>query len=120
VIYDKLISTNDFDDAVQKQGQGSAEFVLKLRTIVQDNCKETPISLRIVKLCSQIAASMICRNQYTEQFKNQGFVESLSEAKKIMANLESYILFAGTESARKKISMPFHSELEKKVKELVG
>jgi hypothetical protein len=87
VIYDKLISTNDFDDAVQKQGRGSAEFIVKLKTIVEDNCKETPISLRIVKLCGQIAASMMCRNQYTEQFKNQGFVESLSKAKKIMSNL---------------------------------
>lgn len=120
VIYDKLISTNDFDDAVQKQGQASGEFVVKLKTIVEDNCKETPISLRIVKLCSQIAASMMCHNQFTEQFKNQGFVESLSEAKKIMSNLESCILFAGTEFGLKNISMPLLSELEKKVRELAG
>ncbi|CAO2148141.1 unnamed protein product [Urochloa humidicola] len=97
VIYDKLISTDDFDEAVQKKGLGNGEFVVKLKTILEENCNETVTSLRIVKLCGQIAAIMMSRNQYTEHFRNQGFAESLTKAKEIMSNLESCILFAGTD-----------------------
>ncbi|CAO2141190.1 unnamed protein product [Urochloa humidicola] len=68
VIYDKLISTDDFDEAVQKKGLGNGEFVVKIKTILEENCKETVTSLRIVKLCAQIAAIMMSRNQYTEHF----------------------------------------------------
>lgn len=120
VIYDKLISTDDFEDAVQKEGLGNGEFVVKLKTILEENCKETVPSLRIVKLCGQIAASMMSRNQYTEQFKNQGFVDSLSETTKIMSNLESCILFADTDPQLKKIATPLLSELEKEALLLVG
>ena len=120
VIYDKLISTDDFEDAVQNEGLGNGEFVVKLKTILEENCKETVPSLRIVKLCGQIAASMMSRNQYTEQFKNQGFVDSLSETTKIMSNLESCILFAETDIQLKKIAAPLLSELEKEVLLLVG
>jgi len=121
VIYDKLISPDDFEDAVEKKGIGNGElFVKKLKTILKENCKETITSLRIVKLCGQIATSMMSRNKYTEQFKNQGFVDSLSEAKKIMSNLESCILFAETDIQLKKIAAPLLSELEKEVLLLVG
>ncbi|XP_039822559.1 uncharacterized protein LOC120684740 [Panicum virgatum] len=121
VIYDKLISPDDFEDAVEKKGLGNGElFVKKLKTILKENCKETITSLRIVKLCGQIATSMMSRNKYTEQFKNQGFVDSLSEAKKIMSNLESCILFAETDIQLKKIAAPLLSELEKEVLLLVG
>ncbi|XP_022684773.1 uncharacterized protein LOC111258188 [Setaria italica] len=115
VIYDNLISIDDFDDAIQKNGLGNGEFVVKLKTIVEENCKETVISLRIVKLCGQIAATMMMRSQYTEHFKNQGFAESLSKAKKIMSNLESCVLFAGTELRLKKIATPLLSEIEKEL-----
>ncbi|XP_062181904.1 uncharacterized protein LOC133886183 [Phragmites australis] len=119
VIYDKLTSADDFDE-VQKEAPGQGAFVAKLKTIVKENAEATVISLRTVKLCGQIAVSMMRRNHYTEHFKNQGFVESLSQAKKIMSNLESCMLFAGTDLDVKKIDRPLLSELEKEALELVG
>ncbi|CAN6360932.1 unnamed protein product [Urochloa humidicola] len=119
VIYEKLISADDFDEAIQKNGLGNGEFVVKLKTILEENCKETIISLAIVKLCGQIAATMMLRNQYTEHFRNQAFAESLSKAKKIMSNLESCIVFAGTHLQPKLMASPLLSELEEEMLKLV-
>lgn len=110
VIYEKVICADDFDDVLRK-GPGHGAFVTVLKTIVKENCVATIVSLRIVKLCGQIARSMMRRNQYTEQFRNQDFVSLLSEAKKIMSNLESCLLFAGTDRELKKATRPLLSEL---------
>ncbi|KAK3120297.1 hypothetical protein QOZ80_9AG0685310 [Eleusine coracana subsp. coracana] len=119
VIYEKVIDADDFDE-VQKIGPGHEAFVMALKTIVRENCEVTIISLKIVKLCSQIARSMMRRNQYTEEFRNQGFVELLPEAKKIMCNLESCLLFSGTDRDLNKAARPLLSELEEQALELVS
>jgi hypothetical protein len=103
VICEKLIiSADDFVEVVQKIAPGESEFVAKLKIIVEENCEATANSLRIVKLCGQIAVTMMRRSQYMAHFKDQKFVETLSEASRIMCNLESCMLFAGTDGGGKK------------------
>jgi hypothetical protein len=65
VIYEKMINADGFAIVVQAKAPGQGAFVRRLRTIVEENCQRTPISLRIVKLCGQIAVSMMRNNQYT-------------------------------------------------------
>ena len=76
LIYDKVISADDFDDVLQKNTKQHI-FVARIKTIVEDNCQPPAESLRIVKLCSQIAVSMMWRSKYTEEFRNQEFVKSV-------------------------------------------
>ncbi|CAN6338356.1 unnamed protein product [Urochloa humidicola] len=97
VIQDKLISADDFDNAVQNEGVRPADFVAKIKTIVERNCQqETAESLRILKLCCQIAEPMMQRDHYAQRRKTE-FYESVSNASKILFNLESCMLFAGTD-----------------------
>mgnify|MGYP006922914171 CR=1 FL=1 len=80
VLLDKLIiSAEEFDDVAQKVAPGEGEFVAKIKTIVEEYCEATANSLRIVKLCGQIAVTMMRRSQYNTQFKDQKFVETLSK-----------------------------------------
>ncbi|CAL4911499.1 unnamed protein product [Urochloa decumbens] len=116
VIYDKLISADDFDDVVQKKAPGHGTFAAKLKTIVNENCESTADCLSIVKLCGQIALSMMRRNQYTSHFKDQGFVESLSESSKVLSSIESCMLFAEKYFERKKIVRPLISDIEKEAR----
>ncbi|KAF0894629.1 hypothetical protein E2562_001925 [Oryza meyeriana var. granulata] len=122
VIRDKLIiEAESFAFVVQEKSQGGGgAFVEKLKATVDDNCRqETPVSLRIVKLCSQIAASIMRSNLCTNDQKKE-FVESLSKASKTMAKLESCTLFAGTDCDLHKTARPLLSQLEKELKGLVA
>ncbi|XP_004962948.1 uncharacterized protein LOC101776182 [Setaria italica] len=112
VIRDKLISADDFDDAIQKVGVGPAAFVAKMKAIVEDNCQETAESLRIVKLCCRIVEPMMQRHQYAQHFRNKEFVLSVSNASEIMSNLESCMLFAGTDFGLKNTMRPLLSDLK--------
>ncbi|RLM69745.1 hypothetical protein C2845_PM17G04130 [Panicum miliaceum] len=118
LIYDKVISADDFHDVLQKNTKQHI-FVARIKTIVEDNCQPTVESLRIVKLCSQIAVSMMQRSMYTEEFRNQEFVKSLSEAKATLSKLESRMLFTGTDVG-KNTARPLLSALEKEAQVLVG
>ncbi|CAN6362558.1 unnamed protein product [Urochloa humidicola] len=115
VICDKLISA---DDVIQEKALGGDEFVVKLKTIIDDNCHPRADSLRIVKLCGRIAASMMQSQPYAERFRNKKFSQSLNKASKIMSNLESCMIFAGTDFRLKKTVRPLLSELEKKISDL--
>jgi hypothetical protein len=53
-------------------------FVVKLKNIIDDNCQPTTESLGIVKLCGQMAASMMQCQPYAELFRNKELVQSLS------------------------------------------
>ncbi|KAL6868249.1 hypothetical protein ACP4OV_015094 [Aristida adscensionis] len=120
VIYNKLITADDFNEVLEKTSLRHDAFVAKLKTVVEENCQTTTVSLRIVKLCGQIAVSMMLHSQYSEQFQNQEFLKSLSKASKIMSNLESCILFAGTALALKGTVRPLLSEIEEKARQLVA
>ncbi|TKV99806.1 hypothetical protein SEVIR_8G068000v4 [Setaria viridis] len=115
VICDKLISA---DDVIQEKALGGDAFVVKLKTIIDDNCQLRADSLRIVKLCGRIAASMMQSQPYAERFRNKKFAQSLTKASEIMSNLESCMIFAGTDFGLKKTVRPLLSELEKKVSDL--
>lgn len=109
-------------DAVFEERAPADQLVARLKTRVEENCKATSVSLRIVKLCGQIAISMMQRqhNQYIAHFIDQEFVESLSKALGILSNLESCMLVTGTNSCRmRKNARPLLSHLEKKVRDLV-
>jgi len=118
VMYAKLENA-DFSIALQNNGSA---FVAKLKTMVEENCQATVCSLNIVKLCGQIALSMMQRNQYTEHFKHQEFVKSLCKARKIVSNLESCVLFAGTgrDHGQRKMAWPLLFDLEKEAERVVG
>ncbi|CAN6356176.1 unnamed protein product [Urochloa humidicola] len=121
VIRDKLVSADDFDNAVQKEGVGPAAFVGKIKTIVEDNCQANAESLRIVKLCCRIAEPMLQRDQYAQHFRNTGFVELVSNASKNMSNLESCMLFSEDDFGRlKKNVRPTLSDLKNQALRLVG
>uniref|UniRef100_A0A8R7UYX5 Uncharacterized protein n=1 Tax=Triticum urartu TaxID=4572 RepID=A0A8R7UYX5_TRIUA len=121
VIFDKLIiSAEDFDEVAQKVAPGEGEFVAKLKTIVEENCDATANSLRIVKLCGQIAVTMMRCSQYNTHFKDQKFVETLSKASRITCNLEPCMLFAGTNCGAKKTARPLLSDLVKEAEALVA
>lgn len=119
-IYDKLISADDFGNVLQDKDVSPGSFVAKLKTIVEENCQVTISSLKIVKLCGKIAISMIRRNQYTGQFKNKKFVDALAEASQTMSNLESCMLFAGTEYRQQMTVKPPLSSLVEAARQLVG
>ncbi|KAL6868244.1 hypothetical protein ACP4OV_015089 [Aristida adscensionis] len=112
-------SLDDFDKVVEEK-LGHNAFVAKLKTIVE-NCHATAAGcLRIVKLCGQIAISIMQRNQFMEHFKNQEFIKSLSEPSKIMSNLESCVLYAGSDFRLKKTFRPLLIDIEEKAGLLVG
>ncbi|CAN6334030.1 unnamed protein product [Urochloa humidicola] len=117
---DKLVSADDFDNAVQKEGVGPAAFVGKIKTIVEDNCQANAVSLRIVKLCCRIAEPMLQRDQYAQHFRNTGFVELVSNASENMSNLESCMLFTETDFGLKKTMRPTLSDLKNQALRLVG
>ncbi|CAL4994479.1 unnamed protein product [Urochloa decumbens] len=118
VIYDKVISADDFHVVLQKNTRKHI-FVVTIKDIVIDNCQETAESLRIVKLCSHIAVSMIRRSRYAEEFRNQEFMKALSEAKAALSKLESRMLFAGADLG-KNTARPLLSALEKEAQALVS
>ncbi|CAO2152744.1 unnamed protein product [Urochloa humidicola] len=115
VICDKLISAYD---VIQEKALGGDAFVVKLKTIIDDNCKASADSLRIVKLCGRIAASMMQSQPYADRFRNKKFAQSLTKASEIMSNLESCMIFAGTDFGPKRTVRPLLSELEKKISDL--
>ncbi|CAN6347773.1 unnamed protein product [Urochloa humidicola] len=120
VIRDKLVSADDFDNAVQKEGVGPAAFVGKIKAIVEDNCQANAESLRIVKLCCRIAEPMLQHDQYAPHFRNTGFVELVSNASKKISNLESCMLFAETDFGLNKTLRPTLSDLKNRASRLVG
>ncbi|CAN6374592.1 unnamed protein product [Urochloa humidicola] len=115
VICDKLISAYD---VIQEKALGGDAFVVKLKTIIDDNCKASADSLRIVKLCGRIAASMMQSQPYADRFRNKKFAQSLTKASEIMSNLESCMIFAGTDFGLKRTVRPLLSELDKKISDL--
>jgi hypothetical protein len=114
-----MISAGDFDDVAQKIPHKDGEVVAKLKDIVEENCEATADCLRIVKLCGEITVLMMQRSQYITHFRDQQFVQSLSKALKNMSNLESCILFAGTDCGWNTVE-PLLFDLEKEVLELVS
>lgn len=124
LIYDKMISVDGFDDVFQERAPAD-QFVARLKTIVEENCKgkAASVSLRIVKLCGQIAISMMQRqrNRYTAHFRDQDFLRSLSDASAHMCNLESCcMLVTGTNNCRmRKNARPLLTHIEKEVRDLV-
>jgi hypothetical protein len=60
------------------------------------------------------------RSQYIAHFKDQKFVETLTEASRIMCNLESCMLFAGTDGGAKKAVRPLLSDLVKEAQAMVA
>ncbi|CAL4899252.1 unnamed protein product [Urochloa decumbens] len=120
VIRDKLITAEDFDDAVQKEGLGPGSFVAKMKTIVEENCQETVESLRIVKLCGRIVEPMMQRDLYAQHFRNTEFVRSLSKATTIMSNLESCMLFAETDFGPRNTVRPTLSVLKNRALHLTA
>lgn len=113
----------DFDDMVEKNAQELEVYVDKLKPIIDDvnDCHaKTSVSLRIVKLCGQIAVLMMRHvHKYTQHLKDQEFDKSLFEASKLMSGLESCMLFTGTDVGMKKIGEPLAS-LATEVQQLVG
>ncbi|CAL4994489.1 unnamed protein product [Urochloa decumbens] len=105
-------------DVVQLNTLGGEAFVMKLKTVIDGNCQPTADSIRIVKLCGRIAASMMQCQPYAELFRSKEFVQSLSKASKIISCLESRMMFAGSDFGLKKTIRPLLYELEKEVYEL--
>ncbi|XP_037429603.1 uncharacterized protein LOC119295305 [Triticum dicoccoides] len=120
VICSKQISADDLNVVALTIVTAEGEFVAKLKTIVEENCEATANSLRIVKLCGQIALTMMRRGQYSAHFKDQKFMETLSKASTIMSNLESCMLFAGTDCGAKKTVRPLFSDLVKEAQALAA
>uniref|UniRef100_A0A0E0DYJ8 Uncharacterized protein n=1 Tax=Oryza meridionalis TaxID=40149 RepID=A0A0E0DYJ8_9ORYZ len=119
VLREQLFRAESSTPLIQENDPDDAGFVKKLRTIVDDNCQATPVSLRIIKLCSQIVASIMRRSGCASD-ERKGFVESVSKASKAMANLESCMLFAGADSDLKKTARPLLSVLETELKRLAA
>uniref|UniRef100_A0A0E0MDI3 Uncharacterized protein n=1 Tax=Oryza punctata TaxID=4537 RepID=A0A0E0MDI3_ORYPU len=122
VIHDKLIGVESFALVIQEKSPGGeGAFLDKLKAIVDDNCEEmTPVSLRIFKLCGQIAASIMRSNLCTNDQKKE-FVESLSKASKTIAKLESCVLFAGNDyGGLHEAARPLLYHLDKELKGLVA
>ena len=120
IFFKFIISADDFDHVARKVALGEGEFVANLKNIVEENCEATANSLRIVKLCGQIAITMMRRSQYNAHFKDQKFVETLSKASSVTCNLESCMLFAGTDGGAKKTARPLLSDLLKEAQALVA
>ncbi|CAL4892161.1 unnamed protein product [Urochloa decumbens] len=119
VIRDKLITAEDFDAAIKKEGLGPGAFVAKMKTMVEENCQETAESLRIVKLCGRIVEPMMQRDLYAQHFRNTEFVRSLSKASTIMSNLESCMLLAETDFGPRNTVRPTLSVLKNRALHLV-
>lgn len=122
VMRDKLIEPDNFTVVIEENvSGGGGAFVEKLKAIVDDNClrQVTPVSLRIVKLCGQIAEPIMRHNRCTTDQKKE-FVKSLTMATKTMANLESCVLFTGTDRGMEKTARPLLSDIEKQLKELMA
>uniref|UniRef100_A0A0E0R598 Uncharacterized protein n=1 Tax=Oryza rufipogon TaxID=4529 RepID=A0A0E0R598_ORYRU len=96
-------------------------FLERLKDIVDNycQCQLTPISISIVKLCGQIAKSVMRGNRCTNDQKKE-FVESLSKASETMANLETCVLFTGNDCGMERIGRPLLSDLEEELKDLVA
>ncbi|XP_037473526.1 uncharacterized protein LOC119349578 [Triticum dicoccoides] len=118
VICDKLITADDFNDVVQKSSIGEVKFVAKLQAIIEDNCEARADCVRIVKLCGQIALLMLQRRQVTARLKL--CVDSLEKASEILSDLESCMVFAGTDCGVKKTARPLLSDLVEKARKLLG
>ncbi|XP_048559175.1 uncharacterized protein LOC125539707 [Triticum urartu] len=118
VMCDKLITADDFDDVVRNSNIGEVKFVAKLQAIVQENRDARADCLRIVKFCGQIVVLMLERGQVTARLKL--CVESLRETSEIMSDLESCMLFAGTDCGVKKTARPLLSDLVEKARKLLG
>lgn len=117
---DKLIEPENFALIIEEKiSGGGGAFLNMLKAIVDDNCQRqaTPVSLRIIKLCGQIAKPIMRRNRCSDQKKE--FVKLLTKATNTMANLESCMLFTGTDCGMEKTARPLLSDIEKQLKELV-
>ncbi|RLM70145.1 uncharacterized protein C2845_PM17G04110 [Panicum miliaceum] len=117
-----LIGADSVALVVRDKAPGEGAFVSYLKTTVEENYEDiTPTSLRIVKLCGQIAMSMVQHNLYTAHFKKQKFVQSLSKASDIMSELESCMLVTGTNFPMKPVRpllSAIVSDLEKRLTEV--
>ncbi|XBH58910.1 hypothetical protein VPH35_080263 [Triticum aestivum] len=120
VLYDQLLSADDFDDVARKVPLGEGEFVSKLKTIVGLNCEPTADRLRIVKLCGQLVVLVLKRSSQDTTLQFKECVQSLSRASGIMSNLESCMLFAGTDCGMKTTARPLLSNLAEEALKLVG
>ena len=107
-----------FNDVAREIPLQEGEFVRNLKAIVEQSCEARADCLRIVKLCGQIAILMLQRSHVTADLEE--CVKSLCKASKIMSNLESCMLFAGTDCGVKKTARPLLSDIAKKASQLVG
>uniref|UniRef100_J3L8L6 Uncharacterized protein n=1 Tax=Oryza brachyantha TaxID=4533 RepID=J3L8L6_ORYBR len=117
LLHAQLFYAESSSPVIQDNGPDD-QLVKKLKDVVDGNDQATPISLRIVKLCGQIAASIMRRNPYVSDERNK-FVESLSVVSKTMANLESCMLFGENDCGLQRTARPLLSDLEEELKRLV-
>ena len=107
-----------FNDVAREIPLQEGEFVRNLKAIVEQSCEARADCLRIVKLCGQIAILMLQRDHVTADLEE--CVKSLCKASKIMSNLKSCMLFAGTDCGVKKTARPLLSDIAEKASQLVG
>ncbi|KAL5204747.1 hypothetical protein ABZP36_009618 [Zizania latifolia] len=121
IIHEELTSSDNFALAVRENAPDGA-LVEKLKAIVDDNCncQATPVSLKIVKLCSQISESVFAMRDYCTGDQKERFVGSFSKASNTLAKLEGCILFTGTGRGIQKTVRPLLSDLEQQLKKPVA
>ncbi|KAG8089571.1 hypothetical protein GUJ93_ZPchr0011g27749 [Zizania palustris] len=114
-------TSDNFALAVRENAPDGA-LVEKLKAIVDDNCnyQATPVSLKIVKLCSQISRSLFTMREYCTDDQKERFVGSFSKASNTLAKLEGCILFAGTGRGIENTVRPLLSDLEEQLKKEVA
>jgi hypothetical protein len=93
----------------------------KLKKLVEENRYATPSCRAIVKLTSELVIALIPHDHRAEDVETKEvIVESLYQASKTMAGLESCMLFAGTERDSYGIPVkPFCSDLVEEAKDLL-
>ncbi|XBI96486.1 hypothetical protein VPH35_032761 [Triticum aestivum] len=96
------------------------EFVVKLKKMVEDNMYATPACLVIQKLACKMVTGFLQHDRNVEVIGNQNIVGTLLDASKVMAVLESNMLFTGVHHDCHGVPLkPFLSDLANQAKDLL-